>query len=114
MMAEAATNFGSCCEELKEALEGGDFEPLITVGADQVKSCSARIVLATNVNLQERIKDGRFRRDLYYRLCSHQIHIPALRERREDIPLLLDTFIEEAALRFDRAPPRPTRRRSPR
>ena len=35
-MAEAATKFGSCCEELKEALEGGDFEPLITVGADEV------------------------------------------------------------------------------
>jgi len=75
------------------------------VGADQVKSCSARIVLATNVNLQERIKEGRFRRDLYYRLCSHQIHVPALRERREDIPLLLDSFIEEAALHFGRSIP---------
>lgn len=75
------------------------------VGADQVKASSARIVLATNVNLQERIKEGRFRRDLYYRLCSHQIHIPALRERREDIPLLLDSFIEEAARRFDRDVP---------
>jgi len=72
------------------------------VGADQVKSCSARIVMATNVNLQERIKEGRFRRDLYYRLCTHQIHIPPLRERREDIALLLDAFIEESALRFGR------------
>ncbi|MDD2310330.1 MAG: sigma-54 dependent transcriptional regulator [Desulfuromonadaceae bacterium] len=72
------------------------------VGADQVKSCSARIVMATNVNLQDRIKEGRFRRDLYYRLCTHQIHIPALRERREDIALLLDSFVAESALRFGR------------
>lgn len=75
------------------------------VGADQVKTSLARIVLATNVNLQERIKEGRFRRDLYYRLCTHQIHIPALRERQEDIPVLLDGFIEEAARRFGRSIP---------
>ncbi len=75
------------------------------VGADQVKTSSARILLATNVNLQDRIKEGRFRRDLYYRLCSHQIHIPALRERREDIPALLDGFIEEASLHFGRSIP---------
>ena len=75
------------------------------VGADQVKTCSARIVLATNVNLQERIKEGRFRRDLYYRLCTHQIQIPALRERREDIPLLLTAFIEESARHFGRSVP---------
>lgn len=75
------------------------------VGADLVKTSTARIVLATNVNLQERIKEGRFRRDLYYRLCSHQIHIPALRERQEDIPLLLDVFIKEAARHFSRNVP---------
>ncbi len=75
------------------------------VGADLVKTSSARIVLATNVNLQERIKEERFRRDLYYRLCSHQIHIPALRQRREDIPILLDSFIDEAARHFGRSIP---------
>lgn len=75
------------------------------VGADIVRSSSARIVLATNVNLPERIREGRFRRDLYYRLCSHQIHIPALRERQEDIPLLLDYFIEDAARHFGRSVP---------
>lgn len=72
------------------------------VGADLVKSSTARIILATNVNLQERIKEGRFRRDLYYRLCSHQIQIPPLRERREDIPLLLESFVDEAARHFGR------------
>jgi DNA-binding NtrC family response regulator len=72
------------------------------VGSDLVKTSSTRIVMATNINLQERIKEGRFRRDLYFRLCTHKIHIPALRERREDIPLLLESFIEEAARHFGR------------
>jgi len=75
------------------------------VGADQVKICSARIVLATNVNLQERIKEGRFRRDLYFRLCTHQLHIPALRERREDLPVLLENFVEESARHFGKSAP---------
>lgn len=88
--------------KLLRLLQEHEFYP---VGADVVKTSSARIVLATNVNLQERIKEGRFRRDLYYRLCSHQIHIPALRERREDIPALLDSFIGEAARHFGRSIP---------
>lgn len=88
--------------KLLRLLQEREFYP---VGADMVKNSTARIILATNVDLQERIKEGRFRRDLYYRLCSHQIRIPALRERREDIPLLLDSFIEEAAAHFGRSVP---------
>ncbi len=88
--------------KLLRLLQEGEYYP---VGADLVKTSTARIVLATNVNLQERIKEGRFRRDLYYRLCTHQIHIPALRERREDIPLLLNSFIEDAARHFGRGVP---------
>ncbi len=75
------------------------------VGSDQVKTSSARIILATNVDLAARIKEGRFRRDLYFRLCTHQIHIPALRERSEDIPLLLGTFMEDAARHFGKSVP---------
>lgn len=75
------------------------------VGSDQVKTSSARIILATNVDLAARIKEGRFRRDLYFRLCTHQIHIPALRERPEDIPLLLGAFMEEAARHFGKSVP---------
>lgn len=75
------------------------------VGSDLVKKSSARIILATNVDLTARIKEGRFRRDLYFRLCTHQISIPALRERPEDIPLLLGTFMEEAAQHFGRSVP---------
>ena len=77
------------------------------VGADTIKTSSARIVLATNIDLEARIKEGRFRRDLYYRLCTHQIHIPALRERPEDIPLLLTTFIDVAARHFGKKKPTP-------
>lgn len=75
------------------------------VGSDQIKASTARLVLATNANLKERIKAGLFRCDLYYRLCSHQIHIPALRERREDIPLLLECFVKEGARHFGRSIP---------
>ncbi|BCS55794.1 sigma-54 dependent transcriptional regulator [Geobacter sp. SVR] len=78
------------------------------VGADTLKTSTARIVLATNIDLEARIKEGRFRRDLYYRLCTHQIHIPALRERPEDIPLLLATFIEVAARHFNKRKPTPS------
>lgn len=88
--------------KLLRLLQEREFYP---VGADLVKSSTARIVLATNVNLQERIKEGRFRRDLYYRLCSHQIQIPPLRERSEDIPILLESFVEEAARHFDKSIP---------
>lgn len=75
------------------------------VGADQVKTSNARILLATNLDLQERIREGRFRRDLYYRLCTHQVRIPPLRERRDDIPPLVATFVGEAASRFGKSPP---------
>jgi len=68
------------------------------VGSDVLKKSDARIVLATNRNLQSLIADGKFRKDLYFRLCAHQIEIPPLRERLEDIPLLLDHFLGAAAV----------------
>ncbi len=83
--------------KLLRLLQEREFYP---VGSDQVKASYARIILATNVNLPQRIKEGRFRRDLFYRLCTHQIQIPSLRERCEDIPLLVETFVKEAADRF--------------
>jgi len=75
------------------------------VGSDVTKKSDAQIVLATNRDLQQRIAQGKFRNDLYYRLCSHQIQIPPLRERRDDLPLLLDHFIGQAAEQLDIAPP---------
>jgi len=54
------------------------------------------------------ISNGKFRKDLYYRLCAHRIHIPALRERREDIPLLLEHFLGKAAKSLNKPKPTPS------
>ncbi len=75
------------------------------VGADVVRKSDARIVLATNHDLAELIAAGRFRKDLYYRLFAHRIHIPPLRERLDDIPLLLDHFLGNAATGLQRKKP---------
>lgn len=75
------------------------------VGSDLVRKSDARIVLATNHDLAELIAAGRFRKDLYYRLFAHRIHIPPLRERPEDIPLLLEHFLATAAASLQRKKP---------
>lgn len=63
------------------------------VGGDKEIEVNSRVIAATNKNLQEEIKAGRFREDLYHRLSVILIHVPALRERKEDIPLLVERFI---------------------
>jgi len=68
-------------------------------GAEDIK-VDVRIISATNKNLQERIKKGEFREDLYYRLNVIPIFIPPLRQRREDIPLLINNFIEKYSQMF--------------
>jgi len=75
------------------------------VGSDALMTSSARIVLATNRDLRALVGEGRFRRDLYYRLSAHRVNIPPLRSRQEDIPLLLDHFLEEAAAEMGRKKP---------
>jgi len=77
------------------------------VGSDVIKKSDARIVLATNRNLQSLIAEGKFRKDLYFRLFAHQIEIPPLRERLEDIPLLLDHFLAAAAKECNKKKPKP-------
>jgi DNA-binding NtrC family response regulator len=67
------------------------------LGSDVPKRMNARIVVATHCDLDARQRAGQFRKDLYYRLCAHHVHVPALRERRDDIPVLLDHFLGEAA-----------------
>jgi DNA-binding NtrC family response regulator len=67
------------------------------VGSDLVRKSEARIVMATNRDLQKLISEGKFRNDLYYRLCAHQLQIPPLRERLDDIPLLLEHLLSKAA-----------------
>lgn len=77
------------------------------VGSDIVSKSDARIVLATNRNLQKCIAAGKFRNDLYYRLCAHQVHIPPLRERIDDIPQLLNHFLASSAAMVNKKKPTP-------
>jgi DNA-binding NtrC family response regulator len=80
--------------KLLRLLQDGDYFPL---GSDVAKRSDARIVFATNQDLDALQVTGKFRKDLYYRLGDHHIHIPALRDRMEDLPLLLAHFLEKAA-----------------
>ena len=81
---------------LLRVLENGEF---IRVGGSKVMKTNVRIVAATNVDLPLAIEKGRFREDLYYRLNTIPIHIPALRERKADIPLLFRKFAADFAER---------------
>jgi DNA-binding NtrC family response regulator len=67
------------------------------VGSDIPQVSDARVIAATNRDLRALATEGKFRNDLYFRLCTHQVNIPPLRERLEDIPLLLEYFLEDAA-----------------
>jgi DNA-binding NtrC family response regulator len=67
------------------------------VGGNRMLRTSARIIAATNIDLQSRVADGSFREDLYYRLNILQLHMPPLRERTEDIPELVDTILKRIA-----------------
>jgi DNA-binding NtrC family response regulator len=90
--------------KLLRLLHEGEFYPL---GSDIPRKTDARIVAATHRDLRGMVKEGAFRSDLYYRLFAHQIRIPTLRERKNDIPLLLDCFLQEAAEVFNKKKPTP-------
>lgn len=69
------------------------------VGGSKVLKTNARVISATNVDLRRRVEEGAFREDLYYRLNIIELRIPALRERREDIPAITDTILQQIAAR---------------
>ena len=78
--------------KLLRVLQEGTFLP---VGATQAKKVNVRVLAATNKDLKTMIAKGEFREDLYYRINVINVHIPPLRERVEDIPILMDTFLEK-------------------
>jgi DNA-binding NtrC family response regulator len=89
--------------KLLRLLQEGDYYQL---GSDILKTSNAVVVAVTNEDLQNRMKSGEFRKDLFFRLKTHFIHIPPLRQRKDDIPLLLDHFAEIAAKSLQKPQPR--------
>jgi transcriptional regulator with PAS, ATPase and Fis domain len=82
---------------LLRVLENGEF---IKVGSSKAQQTDVRIVAATNTNMFDAIKKGKFREDLYYRLSTVEIHLPPLRNRKEDIHLLFRKFASDFALKY--------------
>lgn len=83
--------------QLLRVLETGEF---MRVGSSQIRTTNVRVVAATNLDMRRAISEGRFREDLYYRLNTVEIKVPALRERPEDIPLLFRKFVVDFCQRY--------------
>lgn len=88
--------------KLLRLIQEREFYP---VGSDTPAKCEARIICASNKDLKELVAAGRFRNDLYFRLKVHHVTLPPLRNRKEDIPLLLEHFIRQAADNIGINPP---------
>jgi DNA-binding NtrC family response regulator len=92
--------------KLLRLLQEGTYYPL---GADEPSSSDARIVVATLKDLDELQRRGQYRQDLFYRLKTHQLRLPPLRQRGNDLPALVDHLLDKAARRLDKAAPTPPR-----
>jgi len=75
------------------------------VGSDKPQQCDVRFVVATHRDVEQLVEDDRFRKDLYYRLRAHRVDLPPLRERQDDIPLLVEHFLSEAARSLNKPAP---------
>jgi transcriptional regulator with PAS, ATPase and Fis domain len=87
--------------KLLHVLQGGHFSPL---GSEKDVRTDTWVIAATNHDLEGEMKNGKFRGDLFYRLSTIKIHITPLRERREDIPYLIDYYLKEYSSQFNRDP----------
>jgi DNA-binding NtrC family response regulator len=88
--------------KLLRLLQESEYYP---IGSDRPRRMRARVVVATHQDLAARQTAGQFRKDLYYRLRTHHVHIPPLRQRKGDIPLLLDHFLVQASREFGKKKP---------
>ena len=94
LLDEIAEMAPSTQAKILRVLQEREFEP---VGSTQTMKVDTRVIAATNKNLEDEIRESRFREDLYYRLNVVTVDVPPLRERREDIPLLADLFLKQYA-----------------
>jgi two-component system response regulator HydG len=90
--------------KLLRVLQDGDYIP---VGSRRPRKANVRVVCATNEDLKRNVEQGKFREDLYYRIRVVPLRLPPLRERKEDVPLLVDHLIKKHALRLGRPPLQP-------
>jgi DNA-binding NtrC family response regulator len=93
---EIGTMSAALQSKLLRVLQEREFEPL---GSERTQRVEVRVIAATNRDLHQMVSDGRFQEDLFYRLNVIPVHIPPLRERREDIPVLVEHFIAKHAPR---------------
>ena len=88
--------------KLLRLLDTGEYYPL---GSDLPRHTAARTLVATNHDLAALISEGRLRKDLYYRLSTHELRVPPLRDRKDDLPLLLEHFLDEACAKLEKKKP---------
>jgi transcriptional regulator with PAS, ATPase and Fis domain len=91
------------CLQVKflRVLQRGEFTPL---GTNEIRRSDVRVIAATNRNLKQLVNEGGFRHDLYYRLNVVYLHLPPLRERKEDLPLLIEHFLNQFCEQFNKSP----------
>ncbi|HYG76668.1 MAG TPA: sigma 54-interacting transcriptional regulator, partial [Planctomycetota bacterium] len=89
--------------KLLRVLEVGEIQ---RVGSDQTRKVNVRVIAATNRNLENMVRQGKFREDLFYRINMCPLYLPPLRERRDEIPILLEYFLEEACAKQNKPIPK--------